>query len=64
MINVKLDRSHTMFLNMHNYVVVDDIIIVRENKNHYYTTRIVNNERVEIELDASETKVIENKEEL
>ena len=58
MINVKLDRSHTMFLNMHNYVVVDDIIIVRENKNSYYTTRIVNNERVEIELDASETKVI------
>lgn len=64
MINVKLDRSHTMFLNMHNYVVVDDIIIVRENKNHYYTTRIIPNERVEIELDASETKVIENKEEL
>ena len=62
MINVKLDRSHTMFLNMHNYVVVDDIIIVRENKNNYYTTRIVNNERVEIELDASETKVITEEE--
>lgn len=62
MINVKLDRSHTMFLNMHNYVVVDDIIIVRENKNSYYTTRIVNNERVEIELDASETKVITKEE--
>ena len=62
MINVKLDRSHTMFLNMHNYVVVDDIIIVRENKNNYYTTRIVNNERVEIELDASETKVITKEE--
>lgn len=62
MINVKLDRSHTMFLNMHNYVIVDDIIIVRENKNHYYTTRIVNNERVEIELDASETKVITEEE--
>lgn len=62
MINVKLDRSHTMFLNMHNYVVVDDIIIVRENKNSYYTTRIVNNERVEIELDASETKVITEEE--
>ena len=62
MINVKLDRSHTMFLNMHNYVVVDDIIIVRENKNSYYTTRIVNNERVEIELDASETKVITGEE--
>ena len=62
MINVKLDRSHTMFLNMHNYVVVDDIIIVRENKNHYYTTRIIPNERVEIELDASETKVITEEE--
>lgn len=58
MLDIKLDRSHTMFLNMHNYVIVDDIIIVRESKNHYYTTRIVNNERVEIELDASETKVI------
>ena len=62
MINVKLDRSHTMFLNMHNYVVVDDIIIVRENKNSYYTTRIIPNERVEIELDASETKVITEEE--
>ena len=62
MINVKLDRSHTMFLNIHNYVVVGDIIIVRENKNSYYTTRIVNNERVEIELDASETKVITEEE--
>ncbi len=62
MINVKLDRSHTMFLNMHNYVVVDDIIIVRESKNTYYTTRIIPNERVEIELDASETKVITEEE--
>lgn len=62
MINVKLDRSHTMFLNMHNYVVVDDIIIVRESKNTYYTTRIVNNERVEIELDADKTKVITEEE--
>ena len=62
MLDIKLDRSHTMFLNMHNYVIVDDIIIVRESKNHYYTTRIVNNERVEIELDASETKVITEEE--
>ena len=62
MINVKLDRSHTMFLNMHNYVVVGDIIVVRENKNTYYTTRIIPNERVEIELDASETKVITEEE--
>jgi len=62
MINVKLDRSHTMFLNMHNYVVVDDIIVVRESKNTYYTTRIIPNERVEIELDASETKVITEEE--
>ena len=62
MINVKLDRSHTMFLNMHNYVVVGDIIVVRESKNTYYTTRIIPNERVEIELDASETKVITEEE--
>ena len=62
MINVKLDRSHTMFLNMHNYVVVGDIIVVRESKNTYYTTRIITNERVEIELDASETKVITEEE--
>lgn len=62
MINIKLDRSHTMFLNMHNYVIVDDIIIVRESKNTYYTTRIVNNERVEIELDADKTKVITEEE--
>ena len=62
MLDIKLDRSHTMFLNMHNYVIVDDIIIIREHKNHYYTTRIVNNERVEIELDASETKVITEEE--
>ena len=62
MINVKLDRSHTMFLNMHNYVVVGDIIVVRESKNHYYTTRIIPIELVEIELDAEKTKVITEEE--
>ena len=42
MLNIKLDRQHTMFLDMYNWVKVDDFIIIKENKNSYYCAKLVN----------------------
>jgi hypothetical protein len=41
MLNIKLDRQHTMFLDMYNWVKVGDFIIIKENKNNYYCAKLV-----------------------
>lgn len=56
MLNIKLDRLHTLHLEMHNWVRVDDYIIIKENKNEYYLTQIVGG-RWEMNLDSKKTMV-------
>ena len=41
MLNIKLDRQHTMFLDMYNWVKVGNYIIIKENKNSYFCAKLV-----------------------
>lgn len=56
-ITIKLDRQHTMFLDLHNWVKVGNYILVKESKGEYYLTKIVDDNWT-MEVDAMQTKVI------
>ena len=61
MLCIKLNRQHTMFLDMHNWVKVDDYIIVKESKNSYYLAKLVNSAWM-VKEDAQITIVTEEEE--
>ena len=42
MLKITLDRQHTMHLDMHNWVRVDDYIIIKEHKGEYLFAKIEN----------------------
>lgn len=51
MLSIKLDRQHTMHLDMHNWVRVDDYIIIKEHNGEYLFTKLVDG-YAEATLDA------------
>ena len=42
MLKITLDRQHTMHLDMHNWVRVEDYIIIKEHKGEYLFAKIEN----------------------
>jgi hypothetical protein len=58
MLKITLDRQHTMHLEMHNWVRVDDYIIIQEYKGEYLFAKLVDGEAVECTLDAQICQVI------
>ena len=57
MLTITLDRQHTMHLEMHHWVRVDDYIIIQEFKNQYLFAKLVDGD-VEAKLDAQVCQVI------
>lgn len=51
MLKITLDRQHSMHLDMHNWVRVEDYIIIKEHKGEYLFAKLVDGE-VEATLDA------------
>ena len=58
MLKITLDRQHTIHLEMHNWVRVDDYIIIQEHKGEYLFAKLVDGEAVECKLDAQICQVI------
>lgn len=59
-VKLHLDELHTMHLNVHGWVMVDDYIVVKENDDNYYLSKVVN-KAWEMKLQANETSVKEVK---
>lgn len=51
MLSIKLDRQHTMHLDMHNWVMVEDYIIIKEHHGEYLFAKLVDG-YAEAQLDA------------
>ena len=56
MLKITLDRQHTMHLDMHNWVRVDDYIIIKEHKGEYLFAKLENG-YAEATLDAQVCRV-------
>lgn len=62
MLKITLDRQHSMHLEMHNWVKVDDYIIIQEYHGEYIFAKLVDG-KVEAKLDSQVCSVNEIKEE-
>ena len=56
-LEITLDRQHSMHLQMHNWVKVGNYFVIKENKNEYYVAKLVDN-TWSLELDSLQTKAI------
>ena len=63
MLTITLDRQHTMHLEMHNWVRVDDYIIIQQHHNEYLFAKLVDG-KVNAKLDAQICQVIKTEEEV